>query len=450
MLVVRKATMMVILSMSLTVVSFKASAQQAPNTVGLLEAVRVALSENPKIRANDKTLEAMMLRVEALKRSRLPTIQLGVSRNFDQGSTGDRTQTESYRNSYTTTRANLNWTIFDGGALKNRIESAKCGFKERQSSYNSTNTMIRNTQGQIASVVVENYVSLVEARENIKFTESLLQTLTILRSAAKTQGEILETENFIADMTLTLEQLKAEEIKASRNYEYVVTQSAPSSVETFQEMINSLIIPRTPDEALQMALEKSPEIKTARYRIECNKLEYKSAKASAYSPKVNLSVGYDRSNQNLSGTPYNSKGASVGISIRMNLDASSSLELEAQRKEIDSAQENLDGTIADTKQALETNYPDLQNSIRFSELHQQNFLKNEAIVQKYLQDIANHNSVSVTDALKQVSSMTNSWYSRSREVSRVLNKKFQIQKSVGTLFENLGLNEMDMNRITLQ
>jgi len=449
MLAVGKTTLLVMLSMSLTVSSSVVFAQ-SDNTVGLLEAVRVALSENPKIRANDKTLEAMVLRVQALKRSRLPSIQLGASASFDQGHAGDSTQMDPYRNRYTSSSASLNWTLFDGGALKNRIASAECSFKEKQASFNSTNTMMRNTQGQIASVVVENYVSLVEARESIQFTESLLQILTTLRGAAKTQGEILEAESFIANMTLNLEQLKAEEIKASRNYEYVVTQAAPSRVESFQSMINSLVIPASPDEALQIALEKSPEIKTARYQIECNRFQYKSAKASAYSPKVNLSVVYDRSNQNLGGSPYNTQGASIGVSVRINLNPGSSAELQSQRKEIDSAQENLDGTIADTKHDLETDYPDLQNSIRFAELHQQNFLRNEANVKKYLDDIANHKSVSVSDALKQVSTMMNSWYSHSREVSRVLNKKFQIQKSVGTLFENLGFREMDMNRVNLQ
>lgn len=449
MLATGKTTLLVILSMSLTLSNTVAFAKE-PGQVGLLEAVRIALSENPKIRANDKTLEAMTLRVEALKMSRYPSIHLGASSSFDNGSTYDGFQSNSYNNRSTSKSASLNWTVYDGGALKNRIESAKCSFKERQASFNSTNTMMRNTQGQIASVVVENYVSLVEARENIKFTESLLQILSTLRSAAKSQGEILEVENFISNLTLNLEQLKAEELKAARNYEYVVTEAAPTNVESFQSMIDSLIIPKNPDEALQIALEKSPEIKTARYQIDCNRLEYKSAKASAYSPKVSLSVGYDRSNQNLSGSGYNSQGASVGISIRMNLDPGSSSELKAQRKEIDSAQENLDGTIADTKHDLDSNYPDLQNSIRFADLHNQNFMKNQAIVQQYLQDIADHKSVSVSDALKQVSNMTGSWHSHSREVSRVLNKKFQIQKSVGTLFENLGMQDSEMNRVNIQ
>lgn len=449
MLAAGKTTLLVMLSMSLTVTSSLSLAQEN-NAVGLLQAVKVALSENPKIRANDKTLEAMVLRVQALKKSRLPSIQLGASANLDQGLTHDGIQSDSYRNRYASAGASLNWNLFDGGALRNRIASAECSFKERQANFNSTNTMIRNTQGQIASAVVENYVDLAEARENIKFTESILQILTTLRVAAKTQGEILETENFIANMTLNLEQLKADEIKASRNYEYVVTQPVPSQVESFQGMINSLVIPSSPEEALQIALEKSPEIKTARYQIECNRLDHKSAKASAYSPKVNLSVGYDRSNQNLAGSPYNTQGASIGISIRMNLEPGSSSELKSQRKEIESAQDNLDGTIADTKHELETNYPDLQNSIRFAELHQQNFLKHQTNVQQFLTDIANHKSISVSDALKQVAAMMNSWYSQGREVSRVLNKKFQIQKSVGTLFENLGFKDIDMNRVSLQ
>lgn len=449
MLSFRKTSLFVTLSMYLTV-SLMPVLVHADQQIGLLDAVRVALHENPKIRANDKTLEAMMLRVQALKRSRLPHLSLGASATMDQGQQGDGSQDENYKNTSTSASADLNWNLYDGGASKKKIQSAECSFKERQASFNSTNTMTRNTQGQIAGVVFENYVSLVETRENIKFSEMILQMAQTFRSAAKSQGEILEAESFIANMELNLEQLRAEEIKSARNYEYVVTQPAPQQIESFQQMIDSLIIPANAQDAMQIALEKSPEIKTARYQIECNRLRFQSAKASAYSPKVNLSVGYDRNNQNINGSPYNTHGASVGISIRMNLDPGSSSELKAQGKEIDSAQENLDGTLADTRHDLESDYPDLQNSIRFAELHQKNFLTNQTHVQQYLQDITNHKNVSISDALKQVSNMINSWYSESRETSRILNKKFQIQKTVGTLFENIGINEMEMNRITLQ
>lgn len=449
MLSFKNTSVLVTLSISLTAASAELF-EPLNQPVGLLETVRVALELNPKIRANDKTLEAMALRVKALKQSRLPHLSLRASTSLDHGRMNDGFQNSSYRNTYSSAGISLDWNLFDGGAQKKRIESAECSFKERQSSFNSTNTMIRNTQGQIASVVVENYVSLVEARENIVFTDKTLGMLEKLRAAAKTQGEILEADNFIANMELNLEQLRADEVKAARNYEYVVTQSAPTSVQSFSEMIDSLVIPMTVHEALQIALEKSPEIQTARYQIECSRLRLQSAKASAYSPKVDLSVGYDRMDQDLDDSTYNTRGASIGLSIRMNFDPGSSSELKAQKKEIGSAQENLDGTLADTKHHLETDYPDLRNSIRFADLHQRNFSTNQNSVLQYISDIDSNKPVSVTDALKQVDSMIKSWYSYRRETARVLNKKFQIQKTVGTLFENLGLDAQQMNRVSLQ
>lgn len=443
----KKTSFVVTLSTLLTTLP---SFAQENSSVSLLAAVRIALKENPKIRSNDKILEAMLLRVQSLKRSQLPGLSVSASTGYDRSTISSGGEvTPGYDTAYRSAGVNLNWTIFDGGAKRKRIQSAECSFKERQASFNSTNTLTRNTQGQIASLVVENYVSLVGARENIQFTEQVLQILTKFRSAAKTQGEIIETENSINSMTLSLEQLKADETKAANNYEYVVTQQAPKDIESFQQMIDSLVVPPNPQEAMRIALEKSPEIKTARYQIECNRLRYQSAKASAYSPKVDVSVGYNQSNQNLDGSAYNSRGASIGISLRMNLDPGASSELAAQRKEIDSSTDNLDGAIADAKHDLETDYPDLQNSIRFAELHNKNYLNNYTNVMQYVSDIDAHKKVSVSDAMKELSSMIGSWYSHSREVSRVLNKKFQIQKNVGTLFENLGFKEFGVSDIQL-
>lgn len=432
---------MVTLSIVLTAVSF-AQAQDS-HSHGLQTAIRTALEKNPKIKSNDKVLEAMLLRVESAKLSQLPSLRVGYSASRFVGALNESSAGQvAYNRTSRSGDVSLNWNVFDGGARRKRIQSMECSFKERQATYNSTNTQIRNTQGQIASVVVQNYVALTRSKQNIEFDMQLLQILGKFRTSARTQGEISETENAIGNFELDLKEQQANLTKAADNFQYVVTEAPPADLDSFQQMIENLNIPASPELAIQISLEKSPEIKSARFQIECARLRHASAKASAYSPRVDVSVGRSMGNQ-LSGN-------SASISISMNFDAGTSSELKAQAKEIDSAQDNLDGTLADTKHDIDSSYPDLINAINFAESYNKNFMTSQINIQKYIQDIDAHKPIAVTDAVKELGNLINNFYSYQRYTILVLNTKFQIQKTVGTLFESLGLQEFGTSQMSVQ
>lgn len=448
-----KTSMLVTLSILLT--AFNPAIAQDSVGRGLQQSIRTALDKNPKIRSNDKVLEAMLLRVDSAKMSQLPSLRVGYSASHSSGSISDIGSgvQQPYGVSSRGANISLNWNIYDGGAKRKRIESMECSFKERQANFNSTNTQIRNTQGQIASLVVQFYVALSRSKQNILFTEQVILVLNKFRTAAKTQGEILETENVINNITLDLKEQQATLTSAAGNYKYVVTEDAPADVDSYQQMIESLSIPASPEMAMKIAREKSPEIKSAKYQIECARLRYDSAKASAYSPRVDVSVGRNFGNvtSNIpSGTSSGLSTTSAQISISMNLDAGSSGELNAQKKEIAAAQDNLDGTIADTQHEIQTQYPDLVNAISFAEAYNKNFLASQENIMKYAQDIDAHKQVNVSDALKELGNLMNNYYSYQRYTSVVLNTKFQIQKTVGILFDSLGMKENETRQMSVQ
>ncbi len=450
----KMTSLIVTMSMSLTAFASQDSVQDSTGR-GLQNAIKTALEKNPKIKSNDKTLEAMVMRVESTKLSQLPSLGLSISTSRSQGTAYDSSNPDlqDYRNSRRGSEVTLNWNVFDGGAKRKKIKSMECSFKERQAQFNSTNTLVRNTQGQVASAVVLHYISLTKAQENVKLTQQILAALAKIRTIAKTDGQILQIENLINSSNLELQTFQAAVTSSANNFEYVVTEPPPIQLDTFQQIIDSLTIPESPTAAMTIALEKSPEIKTARFQIECMRLRYESARAEIYSPRVDVSVGKSYGNQNvntLTGRTSGSGGTTAGITLTMGLNAGSSGELNAQLKDIESAQDNLDGTVADTKHEIDLGYPELANSINFAESYKRNYISSQANIQKYLLDIDAHHPAPAEDIVKELFNLENNFLAYQRYTIIVLNAKFQIQKTVGTLFESLGLSTTGMGSVNLK
>ncbi len=448
-----KVTFKVVLSTILTtllVASEVVQAQENKN-VSLQTAIKTALEKNPRIKSNDKILQAILYRVEAEKKSQLPSINLGYSLSRNLGQTSDSLGNNSNYNSGSRGgNLSINWNIFDGGAKKYRIESMECGFKQSQANYNSTNTQSRNTQGQIAGLVVNSYISLTAAKTNIMFDQKIMAYLNKVKTVAKTEGEISQVMNFISMLTHDLEVQSATVESESGNYKFVVNEPAPENLDRFEQMIASIQIPATAADAREIARLKSPEIKSAQFQLECSKLRYKSVQASYYSPQVNVSVGRSFGNKTNDYTNHinsASNGTSLNVSVQMHLSAGSSSELMAENKEIDAAQDNLDATISDTEHDLDQTFPVLNNGLRFIEFYKNSLNMGDEKIARYLQDIDSHKPVVVDDINKEIGTLFNNWLSLQRYTISVIDAKFQIQKTMGTLFESLGLQQQGASQV---
>ena len=442
---------LVTLSTSLTVITccpLIATALPLGNS-GIQESIRLALENNNKILANENTLEAIKLRIQAAEESKRPSINLNYNVSINRGQINSGGIGTSYGSASRSGQISLNWTLFDGFSKDYRIQAMKCNLSQKQAMFNSTNTQQKNTQGQIAGAVVRGYIDLSKIQANLEFNQQFLDNLKKVQSGASTIGEKQESENLVNAINIELTNLKSQLVLAAQNYQYLVTLPPPAQINTLKEIIDSIDIPRNADQALQIALEKSPEIKTARYQVECSKLNYKSAKADTYAPQVSLNASKnfgDSSHDLIDGTTSNTSSARIGITVSYRFQPGSSTTLAAERKDIDSDQNNLDGVIDDIKQQISSSYPDLNNSLNLSEQYQQSYLNSQSHITEYLKNIDDHKPISVSDAIKEFNNLMGTWYSYQQNTLSIVNSKFQIQKTIGTLFENLGLKTRGVSR----
>lgn len=446
-----KAAALVTLTMNLTVMSPLAlRAQVLPlASGGVQDSIRLALENNPKIQANDARLDAIKLRIEQAELSQLPTVNgsftVGKSDGFNR--TGG-VETLS-KNSSSGGRISLSWTLFDGFSKYYKIQAMNCQLQQQQAVYNSTNTQQKNTQGQIAGAVVRSYINLSKIQTNLEFNQNLLEQLKTIRTVAKTQGEIQETDNLISSIEIDITNLKSQFVLASQNYQYLVTLPPPAQIDSFNQIITSLSIPNSPDQALQIALQKSPEIITARLQVECAQLSHKSEKASNLTPQIDFSASRtfaDQNHNDITNQDSQSGRSQVGITISLSLDPSVYKGHDASQKMIDSYKNDLDGVIDDIKQEINTSYPDLNNSMNLASQYQQNFTNSSGRINQYVLNIKNNKPIVVADALKEIGNLIGNWYSLQQNTLNIINSRFQIQKTLGILFENLGMNRQGVSR----
>lgn len=436
----------VTLSIALTAVAQADEPRFAPSS--LQSSIKTALERNPKIRSNGKVLEAMLLRVESQKLSQLPSLSVGYGQSQSMGSSyrSQNNTSEDFASRSRGGNVSLSWNIYDGFASHYRIKSMQCEYEQRKAILNSSDGQNSNTRGQIAGLVARYYLNLSRTRQVIYFNEEILKILNVFKKAAKNPRELADIEIVTNEITLSLQEQKDSETNAASDYAFVVTIPAPNELNSFQDIIESIKIPESSSAALEIANQKSPDILTARYQIDCMRLRLRSAKANANSPRIDFNASTNFGNQNtdiMSGSFNRSRSTTIGITIQKSFGAGTSSSLRADELDIEASTDHLDGAIADMKHNLSKIYPQLSSTMNLAESYKQNFIVSKGNIEQIIRDIEANKSVKVDDALKELSNLRQNWSSHLQFTGFIIDLKFQIQRTIGTLFESLGVKDLE-------
>ena len=407
----------------------------------LQEAIKVSLENNPKTIANELRVKAQEDRLNAQKLNWYPKLTL--SSGYDVSKSTYSSESRSSDSSGRSARVGINTslTLYDGGSTTYSIQAAAADLKATEARYSSSNALIPNTRGSIAKLVKDAYVSLIQISEQKKYLNSLGETLQIFLIAAKTEDQISLVKQGISDLKTSMTDLEASYLAALNDFKYFSTIPAPTTMQTFEEAIASLTIPRSADEAFQIALQKSPNIKLAEYELESARLKYKAGKADSYAPRVTLSSSVQRGSSANDGSSSQNSSASVGINIRYTLDAASSYRDAAAEKTMEASQRDKDGAIDQVRYEIDTVYPHLKNQQEIYLLQLANLRTTEETLRQFAAKIKSGQTVDLNFGVINILEPLRQYRQACLKLKTdILNTRFNIQRSVGTLFDSVGLS----------
>lgn len=395
--------------------SFSAFAQ---SKTSLQDAIQFALKNNPRTQANALRLKAAFEQLQAYKQSvYLPKASVSYSQDL---------QNQSQKSA----RASINMNLFNGFADYYSIQAQECNYKLREASYKSTNTMMQNTSGQIVGLVANHYINLVDIRQNQMFDQNALQKLILILPIAKNEEQKNSIENYINSTKISLQESVSELQIAEANYKYIVNADVPGETDSFSEVMEKIEIPQTSDLAFWISLEKSPEILSAKLSLECHQLSRKAERASLYSARVDVSASQST---DFNGPRTGSTSAQLNVTIPFDLGRINSYK--AGEKNITATQLDLDDTIAEIKNDLNSNYIRLKSSQDVALSYDESYKTNELKINNYLSNLKNLTLEEVNILINLMRTQQGQFMMLNMKKQQVINLKYGIQRNIGTLFE---------------
>lgn len=407
--------------------------------VTLQESLRLAFENNPRTQANDLRLKAMEVRTKAAWQAFLPQIyaSYGLSRDRYSSANGGQVPVSSSSLSRGLNLA-LSVNIYDGGATYYRAKATEVSQKAQAASYNSTNALIPNTRGSIASLVFTAYSGLLRSQAEKEFLVDLRKSLQVILKAATTEDEVNIIQSGISALEISISNAEFQIESEARDYEYVVQSPAPNEMESYQEAIANVDIPATAAQAFTVALKKSPELQVAAYQLEAMELNYRAEKAAVYSPRIDLGISHSRSSVKSGQDPFNrNRGTAIGITAQWSFGVSAMTQAKATALEVEAARKDKEGTLEELKYNLDSIYPTLKNTTHLSQLFDQRLNESVRNLKSFLERVEQGEKGNISYALQLLENVENSWYQATAMKQSVLATKFSIQKTIGTLFEKV-------------
>lgn len=403
------------------------------NAMSLQEAIRLSLENNPKTGANQLRVEAMQDRAKAQWASLYPALRLSSSVDM---SNMDGLTTTSHGISVGTSV-----TIYNGGADKYEQKSLQASLKATDARYSSSDASMPNTKGSIAKNVKDAYVSLVDVIEQKKYLDILSQTLQIFMSAKPSDDEKLLIQQRLNNLNTSLIRTQASLESALRDFRYFATVPAPdlNQLDSYDQVTDSLDIPNSADEAFQMALQKSPDLKVAAYELEAAQYDYKAEKARLYAPKVSANASIQRGTSVTNGFSSSVRTNSIGLSASFTISGASHYQDSAAAKNVAASMRDRDGAIDELKYKIESIYPSLETQEKLYESQLQNLKSAQVSMDDIVRKIKAGQKVDLKTAMSVLDSQSQYWSSCVMQKKSILDTRFNIQRTIGTLFESLGL-----------
>lgn len=406
--------------------------------IGLKEAIKGAIQNNPRTTAIDLRMQAMQDRKKAQYMDLLPSLHVGSSASYSTDRTTGvpgTSRSTSYGNN-----VGVSLNLYNGGADVESLRAAEERVKATDAEYNSSTSQIPNTRGRFASSVFESYISLVENYEQKTFVVDLKTKLEFLQKAQLNEEERETLNQRINDLETSMVNVDYGISEAQKDFTYFTTLPAPqvSDLESFDQLRRGLVIPVDADKAFQIALDKSPDIQSMNHRLAAETHEREADKRKLFRPRVDLNASYnDATSRGDSGGAVNSKGAYVGVSLTYTIGAGSVYRNRAGNKELEATRSERDATLADVQYSLNARYHALANQEKVQSLQQQNLQTADTRLAAIFKKIEKGEKVEFKDMIAAVDTRSNYWQSNLQLKRNIIAARFNLQRTVGTLFDEI-------------
>lgn len=403
--------------------------------IGLKEAIKSAIQNNPRTAAIDLRVQAMQDRKKAQYLDLFPTLNISSSVYHSTNQTEGVPGT-----SRSTGRSNgvgMSLNLYNGGADVESLRASEERLKAADAEYNSSNSRIPNTRGSFASSVFEAYVGLVENYEQKNFVVDLGKKLEFLKKASLNEEEAKTLDQRISDLQTAIVNVDFGIDEAQKDFTYFTTLQAPqaSSLENLDQLRKGLAIPQNAEEAFQLALNKSPDIKSMDHRLAAETHERAAEKKRMFRPRVDLDASYnDRHSRATDSDPMQSKGAYIGLSVTYTIGAGSVYRNRAGEKDLAATRSERDATLADVQYSLNSRYQTLANLERVYILQQQNLQQADARITEMFRKIEKGDDVQFKDMIAAVDTRSSYWQANLQLKRNLVTMRFNLQRTIGTLF----------------
>lgn len=406
--------------------------------ISLPEVIQIAFDKNKNTQANAYQLQASLKDIEALsKSSYLPRFSIGASLNQSQSKD---LLANSYQIRYRASSAfaTISMNLYNGGLDKLRIAQAKCGHEMMSAEYNSTDTQIQDTKGQIATVVAFSYLSIVQNLAEHDFYELKNKMFEALLPFASTTAETNRINNSLADLKISISENYDEFQILSNSYREVVNEDLPKALEGLDETIQSIHIPETAVKAFEIAKVKSPDIQTSQISVRCAEIGSQISARELYAPRVDMHSSIHRSNAVVQPGGQESKvnDRTLGLSVAVPFDFGQRLRAEGSQLRLESAKKGLEARLSKVESSLSNDFLRLQSLEKSAVAYQDTY---NAVIQQIGSAISSvqAKTMSVEEALDLIDSLGGRFRNANNTKRNLIEKRFAIQRQIGTLFDSM-------------
>ncbi len=416
-------------------------AEEVTPPKSLLEAIHVAILYNAKTRSKDVEAERYELQTKAVKAGRLPSASISCTHQSFQSEQGtqapDPWQETRQKSNYC--GLDLSVTVWDNGARTNAIKAAEMREKWIKSFNNSTNPLVLYTKGTIANATIQAYSNLIMNQEALEMYERDLEFYNLLMRVAKTEEDKnrIRTAQNQARVNVT-SYLSSIEV-AKSDFQYNTTVLPSENIDRYEATVQKLRVPENAEVAMQVALEKSPDIQARKYALEAAEYDYQSAK-SALGPRVTLSIhrdtyrGWNPIEQN---SVFYTNSHYIGLTLIVPLNIPSYYSLRAQAKAREQASLERDASLDDAQHSLNNIYGLLKSQYKLEKTYKANYEELKKIIDEIERKIlANEPGLpDIKYILDQRSEMDGAYMGWQGNLSSIVSNMSSILQVTGTLFD---------------
>lgn len=403
----------------------------------LQEAISTTIKENPNSQAKDKEIEAMRLRTKAEWARRLPTFDVRLFNIFSDGESRIEGVNNSYRTDGLGARASITVPIFDGGEIKAGARAAEARQQAQEALYRSTNAFIENTKGKLVADTKRYYVMIAYRTEFINELQKVLAALRVLVRGNTDQGTKERIQLSIDNLEAEIQRQESLIAEFSGHFEFVVTVP-PENLDGLDVILHGLVIPNSAEEAIEIAQQKSPEVQARRLRLEAVQQDRKQTKsAGSFKGDLSISKGVSKDHNLLN--PYTDSidsSATVMFTIRKSFGVPQHYYSKAADIDAEAAQADYDYSMRKLKFDIVSIYGTL---LRAEEIHftlEQNYKNANAAVDRLLKRAQDGAPFDSND-LQPLDSQINSFAKLIDNRIEIIDGRFEIQQTTGTLFDNI-------------